>query len=117
MSKELPANVIEYAIKRLHIVPVKKEVSISSYGDGNKKYTKYGLEIDNLYTLSKPTKNVIKSIFSYQKYDTFYNDFREVVPNLSDEELYVNAIIHYLGFSEKPLFGELSENKKKILKV
>jgi len=116
MSKELPANVIEYAIKRLHIVPVKKEVSISSYGDGNKKYTKYGLEIDNLYTLSKPTKNVIKSIFSYQKYDTFYNDFREVVPNLSDEELYVNAIIHYLGFSEKPLFGELSENKKKDIK-
>jgi len=116
MSKELPANVIEYAIKRLHIVPVKKEVSISSYGDGNKKYTKYGLEIDNLYTLSKPTKNVIKRIFSYQKYDTFYNDFREVVPNLSDEELYVNAIIHYLGFSEKPLFGELSENKKKDIK-
>lgn len=116
MSKELPANVIEYAIKRLHIVPVKKEVSVSSYGDGNKKYTKYGLEIDNLYTLSKPTKNVIKSIFSYQKYDTFYNDFREVVPNLSDEELYVNAIIHYLGFSEKPLFGELSENKKKDIK-
>lgn len=116
MSKELPANVIEYAMKRLHIVPVKKEVSISSYGDGNKKYTKYGLEIDNLYTLSKPTKNVIKSIFSYQKYDTFYNDFREVVPNLSDEELYVNAIIHYLGFSEKPLFGELSENKKKDIK-
>lgn len=116
MSKELPANVIEYAIKRLHIVPVKKEVSISSYGDGNKKYTKYGLEIDNLYTLSKPTKNVIKRIFSYQKYDTFYNDFREVVPNLSDEELYVNAIIHYIGFSEKPLFGELSENKKKDIK-
>lgn len=116
MSKELPANVIEYAIKRLHIVPVKKEVSVSSYGDGNKKYTKYGLELDNLYTLSKPTKSVIKSIFSYQKYDTFYNDFREVVPNLSDEELYVNAIIHYFGFSEKPLFGKLSEIQKKDIK-
>lgn len=113
MTKELPANVIEYAIKKLHVVPVEDEISPEL---GGKDYTKYGLSIDMFYTLSKPVRRVIKDIFSYKKYSTFYNDFRNVVPNLSDAELFLNAVFHYSRLSEDPIFGELSDKDKKDIK-
>lgn len=110
-TNNLPELTTEYAIRNLHIVPVKSSIYPDNNGN-KKKYDKFGIEIPRIYKLTKESKNVIKRIFSYHKYTTFYGDFKEVIPELTDAELYVNAVIHYAGFSDKPIFGELSDNEK-----
>ena len=114
-KEQLPLSTTEYAIKNLKIVPVKDSISLGKLG-GTKKYDKFGLEINKAYHLTKESKSVINDTFSYRKYSNFYNNFKNVVPNLSDSELYVNAIIHYLGLSDKPVFGELSDKEKNDIK-
>ncbi len=110
-KETLPLNTTEYAIRNLHIVPVKETVDISK-SNSIKKYDKLGLVINKAYKLTKESKGVINDTFSYRKYSNFYNDFVNTVPGLSEAELYVNAIIHYAGLSDKPVFGDLSDDEK-----
>lgn len=114
-KETLPLNTTEYAIRNLHIVPVKETVDISK-SNSIKKYDKLGLVISKAHKLTKESKSVINDTFSYRKYANFYNDFVNIVPGLSDAELYVNAIIHYAGLSDKPVFGDLSDDDKNDLK-